>query len=288
MLAAVATFSVMDMTMKRLVETYPAMQVTFLRGVASLPFLLGAAAVLGNWRSLIPRRMSLHLLRGFLGVATLWAFVYAMSQLSLADAYAIFMSVPLLITALAVPLLGERVGPRRWAAVLVGLVGVMVVLNPSGAGLSIGGLAALAAALGYALNVITIRVLARTDTSSATVLWALLLLAVFSGVLSIADWTALQWSHHWAWIAALGLTGAIGQHCITEAFRAASPAVIAPLEYTALAWGMLFDWILWMTVPGLRLLIGASIIVASGLYVIHRERIKVVFNPSSGEPPATR
>lgn len=273
MLAAVATFSVMDVSMKRLVEAYPPMQVTFLRGLASLPFLLAAAAYFGHWRDLIPRRWSLHVVRGALSVATLWFFVYAVGRLSLADTYAIFMSAPLLITALSVPMLGEHVGWRRWLAVVIGLAGVILVLRPTGSSLAtIGGLAALAAAVGYALNVITIRILSTSDTSAATVLWSLLLLTVMSGVLALPGWIALRWEH-WAWIFALGLTGAAGQHFITEAFRRAPAPVIAPLEYTALAWGVLFDWLLWTTVPSARMLGGAALIIASGLYVIHRDRV---------------
>ena len=123
-----------------------------------------------------PKRWHLHVMRGFLSVALLWCFVYAVSQLSLANAYSIFMSAPLLITALSVPMLGERVGWRQWLAVFVGLVGVIIVLKPTGAGLvTIGGLAALASAIGYALNAITIRILTRTDSSAATVFWSLLL-----------------------------------------------------------------------------------------------------------------
>jgi drug/metabolite transporter (DMT)-like permease len=272
MLAAVATFSVMDVTMKRLVESYPPMQVTFLRGAASLPFLLAVTAMFGRWALLVPRRWGLHLLRGVLGVVTLWFFVKAVSLLSLGDAYAIFMSAPLLITALSVPLLGEHVGWRRWAAILAGLIGVIVVLKPSGTGLvTLGGLAALTAAIGYALSVLMIRVLSRTDTGPATVFWSLALIAVMSGVLAIVDWVPIRWEHV-GWIVVLGVTGASGQYFITEAFRRAPPPVIAPLEYTALAWGMLFDLVLWSTMPSARMLAGAGIIVASGLYVIHRER----------------
>ena len=275
MLLAVATFAMMDVTMKKLVESYPSMQVTFLRGAASLPFLFGATALFGTWRDLIPKRWLLHILRGLLAVATLVFFIYAVSQLSLADTYAIFMSAPLLITALSVPMLGEKVGWRRWVAVLVGLCGVLVVLRPSGTGLiTIGGLAALASALGYALGAITIRVLIRTDSSAATIMWTLLFLTIAAGVFSITNWKALQWEQHWPWIVGLGVSGALGQYFMTHAFRLTSPSVVAPLEYTALMWGMLFDWLLWMTTPSARMLLGASIIVSSGLYVIYRERIK--------------
>ena len=272
MLAAVTTFSVMDVLLKTLSEDYPAMQVTFLRGAASLPLLLAANAAFGRWSDLKPRRWGLHLMRGFLSVALLWCFVYAVSQLSLANAYSIFMSAPLLITALSVPMLGERVGWQQWLAVLVGLVGVIVVLKPTGSGLvTIGGLAALASAIGYALNAITIRILTRTDTSAATVFWSLFFVTIIGGIAASARWVPVPWDY-WPLIVGLGISGALGQYFITEAFRLAAPPVIAPLEYTALAWGMLFDWLLWATAPGMRMLTGAFIIVASGIYVLHRER----------------
>jgi drug/metabolite transporter (DMT)-like permease len=272
MIAAVATFSVMDMTMKRLVETYPAMQVTFLRGAASLPFLLLGSALFGRFRDLVPKRFALHVVRGLLGVMTLWFFVYAVRLLSLADTYAIFMSAPLLITALSVPMLGEHVGWRRWVAVIVGMIGVLIVLKPSGTGLiTLGGLAALTSAVGYALSALTIRVLSRTDSSAATIFWSLLLVTVISGVLASFQWVNLQW-HHWPWVIAVGLSGAIGQHFITHAFRLAAPATLAPIEYTALIWGMIFDYALWLTIPSARMLLGATIIVASGIYVLSRSR----------------
>jgi drug/metabolite transporter (DMT)-like permease len=276
MIAAVATFAVMDVTMKKLVESYPSMQVTFIRGAASLPFLLGATAFFGRWSDLIPHRWSLHVLRGFLGVGTLGCFVYALNVLSLADTYAIFMSAPLLITALSVPMLRERVGWRRWAAVLVGLVGVIIVLKPSGAGLiTIGGLAALASAVMYAVSAITVRILSRTDSGAATVYWTLSLLTIISGAFASIHWVPLD-SRHWPWIAGLGLSGAVGQYLFTRAFRLAAPSAIAPMEYTALMWGMLADWLLWMTAPSSRMLFGAAIIVASGLYVLYREKVTTV------------
>jgi len=281
MLAAVATFSMMDVTMKHLVESYPSVQVTFLRGVASLPLLIAAVGVFSQWSTLIPRRWTLHLLRGLLSVMTLWGFIFSVSLLSLADAYTIFMSAPLLITALSVPLLGERVGPRRWAAIGVGLCGVILVLKPSGTGLiTLGGIAALVSALGYALSALTIRILSKTDSGAATVVWALVIMTIISGTIAIDDWVPLR-IEHWPWLLGLGVSGALGQYFITEAFRRAPPPVIAPLEYTALAWGMFFDWLMWMNVPSARMLTGAGIIICSGLYIIHRERTIPVMPPAA-------
>jgi drug/metabolite transporter (DMT)-like permease len=272
MLAAVATFAVMDLCMKRLVETYPAIQVTFLRGATSLPLLVAATALFGQWRNLRPQRWGLHLVRGLLSIIILWAFVFAVKDLSLADAYAIFMSAPLLITALSVPLLHERVGWRRWLAVGVGMIGVIVILKPSGTSwLSLGGIAAFVAALGYALNALTIRMLARSDSADATIVWPLAILTVVSAIAAAAVWVPLR-AEHVAWIALLAVTGTIGQYLLTHAFRRASPAVLAPLEYTALAWGLLFDFVIWSSTPSARMLVGAAIIVASGLYVFQRER----------------
>ncbi len=274
MIAAVATFAVMDMCMKRLVEVYPAMQVTFLRAAASLPFLLLGTALFGRFRDLIPKRFVLHVVRGCLAVMTLWFFVYAVQFLSLADTYAIFMSAPLLITALSVPVLREQVGWRRWLAVIVGMIGVLVVLKPSGTGLiTLGGLAALTSAVGYALSALTIRVLLRTDSGAATVFWSLLFVTLVSGTIAPFQWVSLQWQH-WQWILAVGLAGAVGQYLITHAFRLAAAATLAPIEYTALIWGMIFDYVLWATIPGARMLFGAAIIVASGMYVIYRERAR--------------
>ena len=274
MIAAVATFAVMDMCMKRLVEVYPAMQVTFLRAAASLPFLLLGTALFGRFRDLIPKRFVLHVVRGCLAVMTLWFFVYAVQFLSLADTYAIFMSAPLLITALSVPVLREQVGWRRWLAVIVGMIGVLVVLKPSGTGLiTLGGLAALTSAVGYALSALTIRVLLRTDSGAATVFWSLLFVTLVSGTIASFQWVSLQWQH-WQWILAVGLAGAVGQFLITHAFRLAAAATLATIEYTALIWGMIFDYVLWATIPGARMLFGAAIIVASGMYVIYRERAR--------------
>jgi drug/metabolite transporter (DMT)-like permease len=288
MIVAVAAFAVMDVTMKRLVESYPPLQVTFLRATASLPFLLIATALFGRFSDLIPKRIGLHLMRGFLGVIMLWLFVFAVRTLSLADAYTIYMSAPLLITALSVPILREHVGWRRWVAIVVGLIGVVIVLKPTGTGLiTIGGIAALASAICYAISAITIKVLSRTDSGPATIFWTLSFISIISGAMVAFDWTPLRWEH-WYLFFGVGLFGAIGQHFITQAFRLASPAVVAPIEYTALMWGMLFDWILWLTVPSSRMLGGAAIIVASGLYIIYRERLTMsATKPATAPSPDT-
>lgn len=273
MLAAVALFSLMDAGLKGLSTEYPPFQVAALRGAASLPFVLVWAAATTGLRPLLRVRWPLHLVRGAFGVVMMATFVYALRTLPLSTAYSIFFVAPLLITALSVPMLRERVGPRRWTAIAVGLLGVLVLLRPTGEGLgTLASLAVLLAAAMYAVSAITVRVLARTDSTQAMVVWLMTLLALGAGALAWPQWVPIRAEHAWL-IAGIGLAGALGQYAITEAFRLGEASLIAPLEYTALVWGVLLDLALWGVLPDAVTWLGAAIIVASGLYLLRRERV---------------
>ena len=275
MLVAVAAFSLMDASMKMLAPHYPPMQVAAMRGLTSLPLVLLWALIDGGPMQLVRIRWPLHLLRGVLSVIMLVAFVYGLQTLPLAETYSLFFVAPLLITALAVPILGERVGWRRWLAILIGLCGTLIVLRPSGQGmLSLGGLAVIVSAMGYALSAITVRVLGRTDSTQSMVVWMLAMLSVFSLALAWRGWMPVD-AADWKPIATLAISGAIGQYGITEAFRRAPASVIAPLEYTALIWGLGLDWSLWGTLPDRWMLAGAAVIVVCGLYLVRRERVHI-------------
>lgn len=268
MIIAVIMFSLMDAAMKRLSESYSAVQVTCLRGVAAMPLLLVSSALRGRMHELRPSRWWLHLLRGALGFVTLSSFVWSVAQLSLAHTYSIFMSAPLWITALSWPLLRESVSAQRWVAVVLGLFGVVVALRPAGAGFTVaGGLGALVAALAYALSAITIRVQGRTESVAAIVFWGLLVTTLLSGVAAVIDWRPLR-VQDTPWIVALGVTGLLAQHYITRAFQIAPPHVVAPLEYSSLLCGIALDALLWGVAPDPAVLAGASVVVGSGVYVI--------------------
>jgi drug/metabolite transporter (DMT)-like permease len=274
MIVAVATFSGMDTLLKLLAAHYPPLEVAVLRGACSLPFMLVPVAVSGRWRSLRPRRLGMHVLRAGLMVIVLVGFIQAVRVLSLANAYAVFLSAPLLVTALSAPLLREPAGGANWIAILVGLAGVLIMLRPDVSGLtSLGALAAFVAALAYALSVIAVRALTRTDSTSNVVLWTIGLMTLFAWVLAAPGWVPLQ-AAHWPWLVLLGLLAAIAQYLLTEAFRSAPPPVVAPFEYTALVWGILIDRVLWHVLPSLRVCIGGSVVIASGLYVFWHERTR--------------
>ena len=274
MLAGVFFFSLLDAGLKHLAGSYAPIQVMCMRAAASLPFLLGAVAATGAWQELRVRRPILYLMRAALGMLVLWTFIYAVSVQSLSYTYAIYMSAPLMVAALAGPALGETVPPRRWAAIVAGLIGVVIALKPSGGFAALGGLAAALSASCYAVNVIAVRLIGRMDSNYALVFWHLVLVMSASAIIGWSSFQPIA-AEHWPWIAACGLTGALGQYLFTAAFRLAPASTIAPFEYTAMLWGVALDWLVFTTVPHLRVLCGAAIVIACGIYVVlddHRTR----------------
>jgi drug/metabolite transporter (DMT)-like permease len=248
------------------------MQVSAMRGAASLPFLVLPALFMGNVRKLKPIRWTWHVMRGVLQVVVLGAFIYAVRLLSLADTYAIFLSAPLIVTALSVPLLKEHVRWPSWVAIGVGLCGVIAMLRPSGSSLmTIGALAALGSAVGYAFSALSLRVLTRTEETVSVVLWPIVVMTVITGVIAAPNWVGIR-LEHWGWVVATGAVGALGTRMLTEAFRAAPASVVAPFEYTALLWGVGIDWLVWSKLPSLRVCFGGALVISCGVYLIWHER----------------
>ena len=271
MLAAVTLFSAMDTVMKLLSEHYPAMQVASLRALVSLPLVCAYVAWRGAFATALNIRWGMHLARAVMGVAMLALFAFGLQTLSLAEAYSIFFIAPALITALSVLFLKERVNLARWAAIVVGMGGVLVVLRPSAAGFfTLGGLAILGAATMYAISAVTARILSRTDRSEHLVLSLIVMMSIGATALAAPNWVAIRASDTML-LCVLAVSGFLGQLAITEAFGSGEASKVAPFEYAALAWGVGFDWLLWHTLPDRYTLIGAAIIIASGLYLIRHE-----------------
>jgi drug/metabolite transporter (DMT)-like permease len=154
----------------------------------------------------------------------------------------------------------------------VGLCGVIVMLRPQASSMmTLGAVAALGAATCYAMSVITVRMLTRTDTTASIVFWIMAQLTVYSGLLALPAWQPIRPEDWWP-LVGIGITGAIAQRLITEAFRLAPASTIAPFEYTALLYGVAIDYTIWNVLPSSRMYLGAGIIIASGLYLVWRER----------------
>ena len=287
MMAAVFVFSIMDSLMKRLAAHYGPLQISCLRCISSWLFLLLPIAGKGTWAALRPSNPPLHLFRALLGIGMLGSFVFAVHRLSLAQTYSLFLAAPLLMTALSVPIHGEKVTGKRWLAIIVGLTGVLVILQPWGNGSfsMIAACAAAAATICYSVSALTVRTLGRANSSMSMVFWYLLLVSIGSGILAIGDWRPVPASD-WGWLIGIGITGALGQMWLTDAFRRAPPSVVGPFEYTSILWAFGIDWIFWSASPSLSLIAGACIVIASGIVVIVDEHrlSQVALNPAIPPP----
>jgi len=272
MLIAVASFSLMDASIKVLSPHYPAIQITALRGLASLPIAFLWVAVQGGLGQLVRVRFGLQILRGMLGILSLAGFTFGLRGLALSEAYSVFFVAPLLITLLAALVLGERVGRGRWVAIGIGFLGALIVLRPTGAGtVTLSGLAILAAAACYATSAVIVRILGRTDSTPSMVCWTMVFIAMGAGAIAAPGWQPIL-PEHWRTIAAIAVTGSLAQWALTEAFRRGEASFIAPFEYTALVWGIALDWTLWRTLPSPVTLLGALVIAACGFYLLRHER----------------
>lgn len=273
MLAACAAFACMDALLKILAGTFAPAQVAALRGLSGLPLVCLYVAWRGEMRAVFSRqlRWGLHAARGVLTLLMLLMFTFGLKSLGLAEAYTLTFVAPLIITLLSVPLLGERVRPRHWVAIAAGFIGVVVALRPEqDSFMSLGALAILAAAVCYALSNVLGRLVSRSEPSSTLVFWTTAGLAVGGTVLAAPQWVPLTLEHAWP-LAGLALSGFLGQLAISEAFRHGQAAAIAPFEYSALAWGIALDWLIWRAVPDAWTLGGGAIIIASGLYLARSE-----------------
>ena len=285
MISAVFVFAIMDATMKRLSTHYPPLQISCLRSLASLLCIAAPILWRRSWDNLKASSPLLHIMRGALGVGMLVSFIFAVQRLSLAQTYSLFLAAPLLMTALSVPLFGDRVPRTRWAAIIAGLVGVLLVLQPWSKGampLAAAGAAAVATVC-YSLSALTVRTLGGRNSSMSMVFWYLALVGVGAGVFAIPTWQPIQ-PDDWQWLAAIGVSGALGQYWLTDAFRRAPSSVVGPFEYTAILWAFLIDWIFWSAQPSWALILGAAVVIASGIFVIFDERRRTEIEMMPGTP----
>jgi len=270
MVLAVGLFAVMDAMVKWLGESYAMPQLMFFRGLfAFVPlFLFMFRGSLGN--ILRVNDPMGHLIRCLVGIFSLACFFYAFTHMPLADAVAIGFAAPVFVTALSVPLLGEKVGPRRWTAVLVGFIGVLIMVQPGGGSLDSVALIMLAGTLCYALAMILVRKLSRTETSASIVFYFTLTATLLSGAALPFYWVT-PGLEDLLWLIGLGLVGGTAQIVITLAFRYADVALVMPFEYSAMIWAALFGFMFWGEVPGLNIWVGVTIVILSGLYILFRE-----------------
>lgn len=269
---AVFCFAVMDTLIKYLSGSYDTWQVMFFRAFFALVPLAVLVVRGGGIASLRTRRPLAHVGRALVGVAAVFCFFYAFGHMPLADVYAISFAAPLIITALSVPLLGEAVGWRRWAAVAVGFLGVLVMLRPGSGIVSPVALLALAGTALYSLTIIFVRKLSRTETNAAIIFYFMATLSLVSGIAMLPVWRT-PGAVDLALLVTIGLVGGVAQILLTQAFRIAPPSLLAPFEYTGMIWAAGFGYLVFGDLPDEAIWIGSAIVVGSGLYILHRETL---------------
>lgn len=274
LVAAIGFFAAMDAMIKSVAGTYPTFQIVFFRSLFALLPLGVVVAREGGLRVLRTGRPLGHVARSAVGLAAMFCFFASFAHMPLADVYAIVFAGPLFLTALAVPLLGERVGWRRWTAVAVGFAGVLVVLRPGAGMLSGAALVCLLGSFLYALAMIMIRLLGRTESTATMVVYFTLTGTLAGAVGMIPDWVTPRGAADLGLLAAIGVAGGIAQLLMTSAFRMTPASTLAPFEYTALVWGVGFGWALFGEWPDAAVFLGAAIVAASGLYIVRRETVR--------------
>ncbi|WP_281973336.1 DMT family transporter [Ruegeria faecimaris] len=265
-----AVFASHDALIKVLGGTYSVMQIIFFATLFS--FVPMAVTILtdrstGNF---LPHHPWLVLLRSGLMVTGMSCAFYSFSVLPLAEVYSLLFSFPLIVTVLSIPILGEVVRAQRWAAVGVGLIGVLIVLRPGTTDITLGHLAALTAAFCSAFASVLVRKIGNEERSAVLILYPMLLAIV---VMSIAQPAVYQPPSllHLAMMALVGVFSVIAQHLIILAYRAAPAGVIAPSQYSQIIWATIFGMAFFGEKPDGWVAVGASVIIASGVFVVWRE-----------------
>lgn len=270
MLLGTALFTFNDALGKWMVASVAVGQLLFIRSAAAMVVLLPMVHKAGWRKTFVLAQPGRHALRLAFIVVEVACFYLSVRYLPLADVMSVYQATPLIVTILAIPLLGEAVGWRRGLAVGIGFIGVLLVLQPEGGVFTAPALIALAGSVAYALMMIVTRQLRETG--------ALSLIVYHTLAVGLAGLLTLPWG--WAevdmmgivYLVLIGVVATAAHACVNQGLRLAPAAVVVPYTYTSLLWAILLGWLFFADLPTPLMLVGAGIIVASGLFVLHRER----------------
>ena len=277
-LAGLFLLDVMGLIVKFLGDRYTAVELSAYRNVIGLLPALIVLVLTPEWRRsgyrLKLRRWHLAALRGVYVTIAQFLFYLSMTRLEYATAATIAMAISLFMPALSVPMLGDRVGPVRWFAVLIGFAGVVMVMGPGSDSFSTAALLPLGAAFFYALSSVTVRLLDSDAPSSLLNLYSssMAVIASVSLCLWLGGFSPVVSLEDAFWIAAMGISGGSGVLCLVIDFRMTEPSNLAPFNYFSILFAFILGWIFFGEAPFDRLLPGGILIVASGLVIIWRER----------------
>jgi len=260
----------LDLCAKWLLADYSLPQFVFLRSIFGLLFFLFTARFYGGLGSLKTSRWKWHLLRTLLATGAMFGFFYGLSQMPLVNALTIAFTAPLFVTGLSVPFLGEHVGWRRWLAVVLGFIGVLIVLRPGEGMFTPAAIGVIFAALCYAGLALTARKLAATESSFALAVYVVTGPFLVSAILIQGEY-APPTAGGWLFFVLAGLCSALAWVGIVGGYRRAPPAMLAPFEYTALIGAAIAGYLIWDEVPDAWVITGGVVIIATGLFIVYRE-----------------
>jgi drug/metabolite transporter (DMT)-like permease len=276
-LIAMFAFALMDGLTKVVTQTLPVPQVLWVRNIV---FTLFALALL-KWqypdkaiRALATSaRPGLQLLRGLLLVIESAVFMLAFKLMPLADVHAVASAAPLMVVALSVPVLKEKVGPRRWAAVLVGFVGVLMIVRPGFQELATPILAALAGAFLWATYQLLVRIASRVDQPATSSLWTAMVGLGATSVIGPLSWVWPD-ANSWMLLMVVALLGSVAHASLIAALGMTEPSSLQPFTYSLFVWAVVVGYVMFGDVPDRWTFAGATVIIASGIYVWYRERVR--------------
>ncbi|HVO03548.1 MAG TPA: DMT family transporter [Candidatus Cybelea sp.] len=268
-------------------QPYSVGQIAFLRYSLGLCMMIGMAWGSGEGLgSLRTRRLRGHLIRSCCNLFTMLSFYLALKLVPLPNAICIALASPIFVTILSIPMLKEHVGIRRWSAVAVGFLGIVLIAQPTAKGINLesllalftdpgaagpqwGSILALLSAAAWAATQVSSRQLSTSEPSHRILFYYSLVVVVVLGVAMPFYWITPSW-HDVLLFVAIGLMGTAGQFCLNQAFRYGEASLVAPLDYTGLIWATIIGWIFWNDKPTLTMTLGAAIVVASCIYINQR------------------
>ncbi len=290
LLLSCTIFPLQDVIIKSISGEYAVHQIVFLRGVFALPLVAVIAHFDGGIFPLKLGSITLQVLRATSAFASYLVYYMALAAIGLAETAAITFSTPIFVTIFAMLFLGEKIGVFRWIAVVIGLAGVVVIVQPGSGVFEPAAVLALGAAISYGISIIITRKIGKAAKGGSMTLFTLVLFVIYGAILGAVFSNVENSSPHpslaflyreWIWPAAdqwilllaLGVISAIGFFCLAQAYRVAESSVVTPFEYTYLPWSVLWGYVFFAALPSYSTWIGLTMIVGAGLLIVFREAV---------------
>ncbi len=272
MTAAAFCFAIMNVLVRLAAEELDPLQIAFLRNFFALAFMLPLVAKAGQ-AGFKTERLGLHIWRAVVGLGAMTIWFAAVTLVPLGEAVALNFTLPLFATAGAAIFLAEKVGPRRWAATALGFIGMLVILRPGFAEISVATALPIIAAVFMATSVLIVKVLARTESPTVIVLYMNLIMTPLSLIPALFVWRWPSWEV-WLWVALLGLIASVAHLAMTRSYKKADASAVLPFDYARLPFVAVLGYFIFDETVDLWTWVGAAIIAAAVLYIAHRETLR--------------